>query len=154
MDRTSLWSGINLTNGQSVSISLKLKQRFSGVCTNPIGQVNLNASATNGSVTGNATPITLSCINTRSSTDFISNTKVDLFPNPTTQNLGIFTHDGVFQAVELQTISGVVKKVQKFQRGISTLQIDVSDLPAGLYLIKFYSTETNHQFEIKKFVKN
>ena len=75
----------------------------------------------------------------------VVNTQIPLvYPNPATKELTISTSDKI-SSIVISNLLGQVLFSQQFNS--QQVQIDVSDLPAGMYLIKINGTE------VRKFVK-
>ncbi|MEY4902591.1 MAG: Secretion system C-terminal sorting domain, partial [Bacteroidota bacterium] len=65
---------------------------------------------------------------------------VNYFPNPTTDVVNIVTKI-TFDNVELLNTEGkIVRRLENL--GIGTHQLDLSDLPAAMYLLRFQKGET------------
>ena len=71
--------------------------------------------------------------------------EISIYPNPTTSILNIATQQNILQ-ITIQTIDGKIVKSMTYTKN----NIDVSDLPNGIYLIEI---KTNTSTATLKFIK-
>jgi hypothetical protein len=72
---------------------------------------------------------------------------LSIFPNPTTSHIAVESENNI-ERYEIYSISGALLRLH--EAGASAFDIDVSDLPAGTYMIKLTS---NGMVQTKRFVK-
>ncbi|GCD78316.1 hypothetical protein JCM31826_17980 [Thermaurantimonas aggregans] len=77
-------------------------------------------------------------------------TELSIYPNPASDRLFIAQNEPIYQRVDICNATGLVVKSTLLSENIT--EIPVSDLPAGLYLLRFTDTQDNTLL-IKKFIK-
>ncbi len=77
-----------------------------------------------------------------------ANAKIDLYPNPATDELNILSSTKEFDQIQLLDAQGNLIKI--FQRPHALNTIETSNLPEGLYFLQF---DNNSNVVVKKFVK-
>ncbi|APZ46231.1 hypothetical protein BW723_07945 [Polaribacter reichenbachii] len=131
------------TTGSWVTLSIPLTE-FTGINFNDIGQLVLSATdAVNPVYIDNIYFSNTSILNTNS----IALEELSFYPNPTSRNLVISAVGNIKNA---QIFSILGKKVMSLNINKTTETIDVSNLTAGIYLIKY---EVGDKVGTAKFIK-
>lgn len=81
--------------------------------------------------------------------DYKNTTQNAIFPNPTQDNIYISSKEE-FEAIELISVDGKVLNSVFFPNRQNYGDLDISQLPKGMYFLKL---KFAHSFEVKKFLK-
>jgi hypothetical protein len=83
-------------------------------------------------------------------TNQLDSNKFMITPNPAKNNITIENASNVIDAITIYDLKGIeVKKIEVIQN-LKNVQVDISDLSQGIYLIK---TQSNKKYDIQKIVK-
>jgi hypothetical protein len=84
---------------------------------------------------------------TPTSTEDIAGWRLQLFPNPVTSNLNVVIHSPVREdyQMELTSLEGKVLRSSRMEAvpGSNYAQLELSDLPKGIYLLKLQGQESS-----------
>ncbi len=117
-----------------------------------LGTYLVPGSITSNSIVVNQYPYQMNTVMVCKSIDvneLLIDNLIDLYPNPSTNNLNIEFNFGLIQRIEITDLSG--KLVKTLSCNNSKLEIDISNLSSGIYFLNGISDQRVFR---KKFVKN
>lgn len=75
--------------------------------------------------------------------------QIRMFPNPASHSLRL---EGLWQGLELEILDNRGRNIRKQKLEAGTLEVDIQEIPSGIYLIRFYDP-VSQTFLSKKWVK-
>lgn len=113
------------------------------------GTYFVSGNDTNGCTAGISNAIIIRTVGIE---NYTGSKTVRLFPNPVRDQINIQADWlGDINLLEIRNMNGQVMMSQQFNDPTSSIQLDVSDLHDGIYLLRIY---TDHEFYQTKFIKN
>ena len=139
LDTINAWQVGSIIDGQFAS-----SEQIMAVLSN-ISSLKIRGEYVNGADTGGLDNVILA--QTTMATDSFSRPEVRVYPNPTTALLNISNSENlVFYKIEIVDFLGKTISMPH----INNSQIDLSSYSAGIYVVKFYSSEEAVQIKIIK----
>jgi hypothetical protein len=79
---------------------------------------------------------------------------INISPNPVTNKLFIsWSQLATINLVNIHSVDGKLLSTKKLAAGIAPLELDVANLPTGVYLLELYENNSNGQKHVRRFVK-